>query len=283
MEIFFLDDARQRKPSRQGLREIICAGGLSIPVANIREAEKAINSLCQEKYGFPKGERFKWSPGKEMWMRDNLQGNQRTKFFIDVLEIASNYNSTAIVVAEETGCKPAIKKALPEEDVVALLLERFGRHLLARDANGIVIAERPSGDRSNEEKFIEQCLETIQQGTKFTTPERIALSILTAPPRFVRMLQVADLVVSSTAARISGESNFSPPVFEYVKRMMQRESDRIVGAGLKLHPDFRLCNLYYWLLGEESIGRGARFDKLPMQDRLYFENDGIQKVEDVPF
>lgn len=63
MKLFFLDDARQHKPSRAGIGSLIAVGGISLTDSAVGDLEKSIDSLCRTDYGFPPGEEFKWSPG----------------------------------------------------------------------------------------------------------------------------------------------------------------------------------------------------------------------------
>lgn len=96
MDIFFVDDSMQKDPSREGMGELIAIGGLYVPSDEIANLERDINTLCH-RYNFPNGEEFKWSPGKNLWMRKNLIDSDREKFFVELINLVSTANATAIV------------------------------------------------------------------------------------------------------------------------------------------------------------------------------------------
>src|SRR6266481_6646039 len=86
VKLFFLDDARQNSPSRAGMGRLIGVGGVCVSGENVGQLERTLDSLCRQNYGFPPGEEFKWSPGRELWMRENLVGDRRFVFFRDVVQ-----------------------------------------------------------------------------------------------------------------------------------------------------------------------------------------------------
>lgn len=51
MKLFFLDDARQRSPYRQGC--LVAVGGISLGDSAVGIVERSIDSLCRNTYGFP--------------------------------------------------------------------------------------------------------------------------------------------------------------------------------------------------------------------------------------
>ena len=99
--------------------------------------------------------------------------------------------------------------------------------------------------------------------------DRIALNTLCTQSRFVRLLQVADLVTSCVAARVAGETRYSPPIFEALLPLLPKSSGRIGGCGLKIHPDFKYANLYRWILGDTRFWEEERAVRLPLEDRPY--------------
>lgn len=260
MDIFFVDDAAQKAPSRPGMGLLLGVGGIHVPEESLQELEKQIEAVCTE-FGFPPNEIFKWSPGRELWMHQNFVGEQRQQFFIRVLGLAKDNGATATIIIEDTSYKTATGVQSPETDLIQLFLERAHHQLAARQSNGMVIVSQPSGDRKSENKFLAGCFETLRSGTDYVKPERIVLNVLTSPPRFMRLLQLADVVTSCTVAFVGGESSFSPPVFNSVKSMLARELGRIGGVGLKIHPDIKYVNLYHWLLGDTHF---VRFMGLPL-------------------
>jgi len=269
MDFFFADDARQRTPSRSGMGPLVAVGGIHVPDQAVGELETAIDNLC-DRTGFPPGEEFKWSPGRELWMRDNLVGEDRQAFFIEVLTLAKQYGIKAVVVIEDTGYRTATDAPNAEEDVTRLFLERAHWQFERAGTKGIVIADRPGGGRADEDSFLAMCLETLQSGTRYVRLDRIALNVLSTPSRLVRLLQVADVVTSCTVALVGGEEQYAPPVFEHIKPLLPSNLGRIGGVGLKIHPDAVYANLYYWLLGDQVFVKHGSGIQLPVPSYPYY-------------
>jgi hypothetical protein len=94
MHFVFADDARQDNPTRVKMGPLVAAGALLVDSSKLRDLETNIETLCKES-GFPvedplKSE-FKWSPGTELWMRRNLVGNGRERFFLSVVASEERY------------------------------------------------------------------------------------------------------------------------------------------------------------------------------------------------
>lgn len=268
MHVFFADDARQDNPSRPGMGPLVAIGGIEVPDEVLGPLEKEIDQLCHE-YGFPAGEPFKWSPGRELWMHDNLTGPRREEFLVGVLTLSQKNGAFVIIVVEDTKYDTATRASSHEEDVTTLFLERAHQQCERAGAHGIVIVDRPSGSRANEDEFLAGCLETLQSGTRYVRPDRIALNVLSAPSKFVRHLQVADVVTGCTLALVGGESRFSPTVFDAIRPLLPLVLQRCGGVGLKIHPDYVYANLYHWLLRDQHFVRGGSGYALPTKDRPY--------------
>lgn len=268
MDFFFADDSRQRQPSRPGMGPLVAAGGILVPGEKVRILEDALEALCTD-YSFPLKEEFKWSPGRELWMRENLTGERRTKFLRDAVALAARLGTCAIVVIEDETSSPAIRGNSPERDSIVLLLERIDNELAKRGTYGLVIADRPPGNRKTEDQFLVDCLEDLQAETNFVRNNRILLNVLSTPSKLVRCLQLADVVTACALARVSGESNFSPPVFADIASLLPRHFSRSGGCGLKIHPDFKYANLYHWLLGDTHYVRLNTGTPLPLAGRPY--------------
>jgi len=275
MDLFFVDDAKQSNPSRGGMNSpLVAIGGIHVPDETVGVIERGVESVCRD-YGFPDGEVFKWSPGGDLWMHDNLT-ERREEFFTQVLNIAKDAGAKAIVVIEDTGYKTAISGARRDVDLLNLFLERAHGELSRKGCCGLVIVSQPGGDRRSENKLIASCVETLRSGTDYVDFERIPLSVFSSSPKFIRLLQIADIVTSCTTAFVSGESNYSPPIFEVIKQMMVGDSQRIGGFGLKIHPDLQYVNLYHWLLGDRIFWRGSMGLHMPLSNRPYSTNPDTQ-------
>lgn len=267
MDLVFVDDAQQTKPTRSGMGPLLAIGGLHVPEQSIQQLEGATESLCVE-YGFPPHEIFKWSPGKELWMHKNLVGERRQDFFMRVLGLAKDNGAKAIVIIEDITSTTATKAKTPQIDLIQLFLERAHHELASGQCGGMVVVSQPSGNRKSENKFLSSCIETLKSGTDYVKPDRI-IYVFCSPPRFIRLLQVADVVTSCTTAFVSGEDSFSPPVFDEIRAILATELGRIGGVGLKLHPDFKYGNLYHWLLGDSHFVRFMQGWPMPLPDRPY--------------
>ncbi len=202
-------------------------------------------------------------------MRTNLVAEARQQFYFGVLAAARDHDVTAIVVIEDTGCRTATGVDSSEEDVSHMLLERVHNSVPASSNGCVVIVDRPSGDRADEDRFLSGCLEHLQSGTDYVKHDKIALNVLSTPSKLVRVLQLADLITSCTTALVSGESVYAPPVFEKIKPLLNQFMDRIGGIGVKIHPDYKYANLYHWLLGDKWLVRGQSGAPLPLSGRPY--------------
>ncbi|RVG25057.1 hypothetical protein [Sinorhizobium meliloti] len=267
MQLLFLDDAAQSKPSRQRVGPLVAVGGISIDVEAARDLESALNAFCNE-IGFPSREPFKWSPSANHWMRENLIGSGRAEFFETVLRLAADHGAKGqVTISDKTKGLASKNSGKHETDVLLMALERFNG--VIRGDLGMVIVARPSGGRSDEDKFLSECADIVANGSDYAQFMNLATHVLTMPFQNSRLLQVADLVVSITTAMVAGHTTFAAPVFERVRAMLRADLGRIGGVGVKIHPDYSYANLYHWLLGDEYIKIGGSGIPLPMSDRPY--------------
>ena len=275
IDFFFVDDAKQMKPSRDGMGPLLAIGGILIPGNSVWQAETEINNLCSET-GFPPDEPFKWSPGKDLWMRNNLRGEERREFFLSIIRILESCDTTAIVVIEDTRSGTATRNISHEMDATKLFLERVHNNLQARHTQGVVLFSCPSGDRQTENVFLNECRNILSEGTAYLKNERILLNVLSSPPTLIRLLQVADVITSCTTACVAGESRYSPPIFEAIKNLFANEPGRIGGVGLKIHPDYTYANLYYWLLGDTYFWKRSCGFPLPLRFQPYSTDASVR-------
>jgi hypothetical protein len=271
VDLFVLDDSKQKKPSRSGMKPLVAVGGMHVPGNAVGKLEREIDDLCV-RTDFPKGAEFKWSPDSKSWMQKSLVDDKRRDFLLAVLALAKNHGATALVVIRDTTSSSAVDRAMnSERDALTMCLERAEKHVEQLDGHALVLADRPSGNRKSEDRFLAECLQTLRSGTSFVIPQRLAL-VLTSESKHTRLLQAADVIVGSTTAFVSGEDNFSPPIFAAVRTMLRNADGRVGGAGLKLHPDFKYGNLYHWLLGDTAIMRNFVAKALPEHGRPYFNS-----------
>lgn len=266
----FIDDSKQRRPSRSKMGPLVAIGGVIVNSRDIKDIEKQLNALC-EKYSFPQLEKFKYSPGRELWMRDNLKNEKRKKFFSDIFKTISNFDIKLIVVIEDTKYACASDSSSHELDCIKLFIERLNR---VKSDSGIIICDRPSGDRKAEKKFSKNCFNIILKGTEYLIPEYLLMNIIPADSCFIRLLQIADVVTSCTLALVAGEKKYAPQIFNSFKDLFHTGINNIAGAGLKIHPDSIYVNLYYWLLGNNSFCRSNNTGiSLPNNNYPYYSNE----------
>lgn len=270
MKLFFLDDARQRKPSRAGMGSLIAVGGISLTDSAVGDLEKSIDSLCRTDYGFPPGEEFKWSPGRELWMRNNLTGDRRFNFFKAVIQVVLGAGCKAFVVIADCNHARATKAATPELDVAKMCLERVCNEC-GQKPDGLVIADRALAG-SPEDKFLADCLESLEAGSGYLRPNALAINVVSTNSKFIRLLQVADVITGATLAAVAGETRYSLAVLHELKPMYRQSAGCIGGYGVKIHPDYRYVNLYYWIFGDQMRWRLNAGLPLPDRNRPYSKN-----------
>lgn len=255
--------------------ELLAIGGLHVPAAQVGPLEKAIRAHC-DSIGFPRLEQFKWSPGKsERFQKEKLNDEKRSDFYIQLLQLAAKHGARAtVVVSDRTKGKARQASRTHEDDIVALFLERVDRCFLDAKTDGLLVVATPSGGSKEHNKFVADTLKMIQEGTEYMTLNSLALGVVLAPTRQMRLLQLADIVCSCTVSRVSGEDNFSPRTFKEIQPLFRTDGSRTGGVGLKIHPDFRYANLYHWLLGDKLWMKGSMGCKLPHSGIPYAENAG---------
>ncbi len=270
MDLIFVDDSKQRNPSRRGMGPLVGVGGFHVPGEAVLPLRLALDELC-EQYGFPfHDEEFKWSPDRKSWMYGNLQSDNRENFYVDCLQAATDHEAEACVVIEDANYKTMSGGTEGHElDAVKILLERIDWHLHDRGMDGLVVADDPSGGRGAEAEFVAECVQTLREGTRFMDLKRISL-VLTEDSKNTRLLQLADLIVGCTVSYVGGEDRYSPPLFEpYIKPLLRSDGGRIGGVGLKIHPDLRYGNLYHWLVGDEYLKKHGWGHPLPVNRAPY--------------
>jgi hypothetical protein len=269
----FLDDSYQGKCTRPGIGKLVAVGGISIDAQVARELDQAIDAICEDDFGFPPREPFKWSPGRNHWMRDKLVAERREAFFRAVLAKAAEHRGIGHVAICDATKKMATTCAQTHEmDVLVLALERFDLVLQEEKEPGLVIVARPSGGRGDEDTFLSECVEIVATGTDYRKFKRFATNVLTMPYPNSRILQVADLVVSITTAMVAG-SPHAVAVFPGVRELLRSTCGRIGGVGVKIHPDFCYANLYHWLLGDETFWRSQSGYPLPMKTMPFAQSE----------
>src|SRR5690242_19430656 len=86
VKLVFADDSERRKPRRSGMDHLVAFGGFLLDADRAGDVERVVEGLTKS-VGFPDGSEFKWSPGKDLWMRENLVEEERADFFRKVLGV----------------------------------------------------------------------------------------------------------------------------------------------------------------------------------------------------
>jgi len=233
------------------MEPLVAVGSIAVPEGSIRVLELQIEQICNEA-GFPEGEELKWSPGRELWMATNLIEDARSTFFQKILQAAATSGVVAtVVIGEATAERVTAQNCSAEVDVTGMLLERI-QFQTPFDQQATIVADRPSGDRKEEDRFVANCLTTVKKGTRLLRNFDLIALVLTTNSKLVRLLQLADLITSCTLSFVSGEQRFAPGTFQYVKPLLRSDANRIGGIGVKIHPESKYANLYHWLFGDQS-------------------------------
>ncbi len=266
--VFVADDGGQMRPSRPGMGSLTAVGGYMVDAGSLSDLEHSISSTCVAA-GFPEGEPFKWSPSRDMWMWSSLAGAERSEFFLDVTHTLAEFDATAIVVMLDTTRAPATASGKHVHCATDLLMERIHINCKRRTGNAILILAKPGGGAVQQRETLQHCATTAERGTRHIMPTTIAPTVTTAPLRSSRAIQAADIVVSCTVSRISGEANYSPSVFKGLLTLFDMHQGRTGGIGVKLHPDYCFANLYHWILGDDSHSKNGTITQLPIPGLPY--------------
>lgn len=188
----------------------------------------------------------------------------------------AQHNTKALVVCWDTGHG----NKQPDqafEACVDYLFERLSVNLAKRKTSAIIVADRPGGGKDQDDHFLTNFVERVQNGTDYVVPDHVLLNVLTTPSHLVRHLQLADLVTGITTAMVCGQDQYAGPLFPLVQQMFIRNNmGSVAGTGLKLAPN-GLENLYHWVLKENLFHKsgGAVSYQLP-SPKLSFANHPIK-------
>jgi len=209
-------------------------------------------------------------------MRKGLVDTARQTFFVSALMLAASHGCHCIAVIEDTTHLPATDPRLDHRiDATALFLERANAELAFARRYGLVVVDRPSGGAAEDARYLASCFETLSTGTKYVKPDRIAVNVLSTSSHLVRLLQLADVVISCAVSYVGGENRHSPPIFESLLPMFHRSWVGVGGIGLKIHPDHNYVNLYHWLLGDKQFKKGRMVYPLPIAGSPFAKSDRV--------
>ncbi len=254
------------------MKSVIGFGGVLIEEQALRPLAAAIDQIAKA-FEIPDGDELKWSPKKGTWVYENLHGSVREQCYKQILTAGVEHGVKAIVICWNTG--HGLKgPADAFNTCVGYLFERLSVNLEQRNTAAIVVADRPGGGKDQEEEFLSNFVERVQNGTDYVVPDRVLLNVLTTPSHLVRHLQLADLVTGITTAMVSAMDDYAGPLFPLVQKMfITNNMGGVAGTGLKVAPN-GLENLYHWVLNENLFhkGGGAISYRLPSSNLPFATN-----------
>jgi hypothetical protein len=272
MFMFFADDSKVPTSTRNRVGGFTGVGGIKVHSTAVRSLEEKIESICRDDFGFPLGEVFKWSPSKDHWMREHLTGDTRTKFFRSVLRACLTHEAQFIVSVVDQSKNHAVPNAQHHEaDALYMTLERFNNSL-RKNEWGMAFIAKPSGGNADEKKLLTALRELRRLGTSYVQFERLSVNPVIIPFAHSRVMQAADLVVSTTTTMVAGLDQYASQVFDEVKGGFVKNGwGQIGGVGLKIHPS-HLVNLYHWVVGDTYYHKGRSTMPLPNQQHWFGQN-----------
>ncbi|MFI1651998.1 hypothetical protein ACH4XT_34430 [Streptomyces avidinii] len=214
--------------------------------------------------GLPPKTEFKWNPS-EGPLHKNWDALREAR--PQMLQDAQDLDIAAVVVICATDRMPdSWGKEKIQMEMLTYLYERVSMVLDNAGDSGILIADQPPGDRTDEKQWLGRALALTENGTQYIAPDpnRIVLPVLTARSDHLDLLQPADLVTAATTALIAG-SEHAAPYRGLIKGLLAKNwLDGQGGTGLKLFPDadhspHNLRNLFYWAFGETWYTKVSQF------------------------
>jgi len=249
MEIFFADDSVQ-DGRRGGMGKLIAIGGLLVQEESLIVLRVKVDELCREA-GIPDGTELKWSPDKDNWIHDNLKGEDRFRLYRDSIQAAREVGARVVVVVWDSG-RTTLKGAASLRKSFDYLFERVNMQLEDRKSLGLVVCDRPGGGKKEEDQLLADLVDTFTKGTEYVKATHVASNLLTTPSHLSRHIQLADLVVGCTTAMVAANLRYAEPLCQEILPMFcKNANDTAGGTGLKLFPDLELCNLFFYVLGED--------------------------------
>ncbi|NJB66665.1 hypothetical protein GGQ74_000305 [Desulfobaculum xiamenense] len=243
MDIFFASDMCI-DGLREGMGQLTCVGGVLVPEESLGALEKNIKAVC-ESHGVT-GQRDLWPPQGGMSWDIDVCCSQ-------ILAHAAEHGVRGVVALWDGGhAKTDACEA--RNECATCALDLVARSLDERQHYGLVVAGGAEGPEA-EDGALRTCFRAARDGEGCSHPERILLDALAARFEYVRLLQLAGIVVGVTACEVAGVIGDTNRLFQEVKPLLLRNKAGLVGgAGLRIFPNEEI-NLYKWVLGETYFSR----------------------------
>jgi len=274
MRVAFLDDSEQANPPRAGLGHLLAITAVIFPETALSSFAKDLSCIVAD-LGIPPKEEIKWHPPRGSFLR-GADGQLVKTLRRHMLEAALDRQVSPITVIIDHGAVyKKYSKAQVGKTILKWLYERVSMHLGDHNDIGIMIADKPGGGAKEEKRWLADALELTSDGTEYVQPGRVVLPIVTADSRYLRHLQLADLVAAATTGAIAG----NPPALELgpllVKLMHRHSLGDVNGAGLVLWPE--KYNLLYHCFGETGASKPSMMSgyTLPWREWAYAADDGL--------
>jgi hypothetical protein len=275
VRFIFIDDSdrsRSDELPRTGIGPLLAYGGVVVDQEALTAYSAGLERLRGE-LGIPSDSELKWNPSEDPFLKGKWKLIRQVRE--EMLHFAISLNIRSIVVIWDRG-RVSWDESRVQKELLKYLYERISYCLASLEDVGVVVADQPGGDRSDEKRWLANSLQLTNYGTEYVNPDRVVLPIVTTRSDHVPHLQLADLVVSATTAAIAG-SPYGLCLVPLLLQLAHKNAyGRAGGAGIKLFPD-DLLNLHRWVFGEDTFVTVSTntIQPLPCRDWSYATNDGL--------
>ncbi|HVV09301.1 hypothetical protein [Amycolatopsis sp.] len=185
--IVFIDDSQQQDPPRQGLGHLLAVGAVGFPAEQLAGYTADLDTI-REELSIPADEELKWAPSKGSYLSGRWETLRDLR--TEMLHAAARRDVKTMVVILDRSARYADRtQAGAGAEILKWLYERVSMHLGDLGQLGIVIADKPGGGTSEENKWLSASLDLTDYGTEYVKPDRI----VTAHRHHVRHLQLTSL------------------------------------------------------------------------------------------
>jgi len=285
MRFVFIDDSARTTTAvpRVGLGPLQAYGAVIVPEGSLVHYAERLAAL-RTRLGLPPRTEFKWNPSDGP-LHKNWRALREVRS--QMLQDAQDLGISAVVVCATERMPASWDKEKIQLEMLRYLYERISMVLDNAGHSGILIADQPPGDRTDEKRWLGQALALTENGTQYIAPDpnRIVLPVLTARSDHIDLLQLADLITAATTALVAG-SEHAAPYRDLIKDLLAKNwLDGMGGTGIKLVPDadynpHNLRNLFYWVFDEGGFTKVSQFGHklLPHYEWAYAASDGLGKT-----
>lgn len=186
----------------------------------------------------------KYSPGRSLWMRNNLIEEARTNFFRGAAELIESLGGRILLSfydekCDDCGEHEAKKRALEN------LYERFPAIVEDLETGVVIVVCDFEGSNTQTRSLVEQATGIARFGTWYRSEirEHLYPVLLLGESHLHAGLQIADIAASALGSMLVGEEVYAPPVWDAVRPLLYRRSGTAGGWGVKVRTN-RAGTLY---------------------------------------